>query len=130
MNREEQRYNQAAPFIAGGPSKERSQQAGVKTVDNGIKDVRGFRADTEELAIEHQRYPRQWMPVRSFRVKISKRPLQALGSYASLDQRIVGYVVGIVIVDERESGRWPVNDGHRGKNHHVANDHLISAAHS
>src|SRR6185295_6827511 len=58
------------------------------------------RPQSEELAIEHVRKPRERMPVSGFAVQLPKRPLDPLPRESRLDHGIQCHVNVIVVVNE------------------------------
>jgi tetratricopeptide (TPR) repeat protein len=98
MQAKRRRYHRTAPRSAGQGVKQTEQQERVGDVQRQTRQVMPGWPKPKPLAIQHVRPPRHWVPVS--RVRVPQRPLQSGQRQAGFDWRIVGNVIGVVIIGE------------------------------
>ena len=104
----------AAPLRAGQLPKDEKEQDGIGGVNKEIGAVMGAGIETVEGAVCGVGKPGEGMPVAG--VAGGEGPGNGVARDAMLDGKVQQDVIGIVVVDEVEMGRGPVNgEGDEGK---------------
>ena len=95
------------PEPAGHLPQREKQQSRRNSVQHHIREMETAGTEPEELAVDHERQPRQRMP--SARMAGSQRPRDALGAQPVRDPGIFIHVLVVVAVDELEPHRLSKN---------------------
>ena len=104
-------HEKTSPSYFRDSRHEQKQQHRVSDVQRQIHVMRSGGSFAEPFYVQHVRNPRQWMPVA--RVIRRECPHNSLPSQSGLHARILGHIVGIVVIDEARVNHRPV-----GKNRH------------
>ena len=113
MNREKRGDKRAPPNNASPARtlrellKQKKKQDGVRGMQEHVHQMMRARSHAEQLAIEHVRHRREWMPVVG--MNVGERPDHVLPIEPGLNPRIVAYVNGVVVIHEVVPERLPEN---------------------
>ena len=114
MPRKQGRHERAAPLGASQLAQDKEKQDNVGGVEKQISQMMPTRLGAVEAVIDHVRNPGDRMPIA--RMIGLEGPGQTVAGDAMLDGGIINNVIRIVVIDEVEMGRRPVQrQGDEGK---------------
>src|SRR6266404_5039290 len=97
----------ASPKSGRDLLKQQKKKDRARAVQQNINEVMRTRFQAEDLAIEHVRDRRQWMPV--MRMNVSERPLNVGPAQPGLNLTVLADVGRIIVIHESVSQRLPKN---------------------
>jgi len=106
MHAEDRRNQRASPQRAGSARQQPEHHRGIGGVNRGVHEMHRAGARAEHLHIEHQRYPREGMPVCQF--GCGKCPADVLQNDPAFDALISNHVFRIVELKKSESRGWQI----------------------
>ncbi len=112
VQREDEGYERARASSAGGAGQEQEQQHRRGGVYEYADEMVPTGVHAEELHVQHMREARQGKPIGGFGG--SESPEGAIRSDALPHVRIIGYVIRVVVIQERKLARLRV-DGEGGR---------------
>lgn len=98
MKRKKHRQSRAAQMRSGHLPEQKENQNRVDHVKEDVDRMRGGCARPEELGVQHQRKPRERMPVAS--VTRGERPMDVRQREAAVDVRITEEIFVIIEIHE------------------------------